>query len=347
MPFGSGLSAQVMAAQETTVGTAVTVTKAYEFLSESLSREATWQQSAGLRAGQAYVRTGRMVQTAFSASGDLVMEHADRGGMGLWWKHALGSAITVPVVIGATTAFEQVHTPGPKTGLALTTQIGRPQTDGTVRPFTYRGVKVVSWEFSVSDGEITQFSLTLDGWEEDVVTALAVASFPASSAVFSFKDATVFKLGGTAATASGKITITGGVAATTVFRGFTIRGETPLATDRRGLGNAGIKREQIENDRPTITGTLEGEFTSRTEIYDLVRSGASTAMEVLFDTGVAAGTGNNFAIGFKVPAAKFQSGAVNVDGPDIIGQSVDFTATDDGANAPLEVRIVSTDTTLG
>lgn len=343
--YGSGLSAQVGLKAETTVGTAVTVDKFYEFLSEGLSWEATWQRSAGLRAGQGYVRTGRMIQTAYSASGDLVVEHADRGGMGTLWKHALGTVATIPVVIGATTAYKQIHVPGSKTAMGLTVQVGRPQTDATVRPFTYRGCKVTQWEFSCSDGEIAQLSLSLDGWQEDTATTLATASYNTSSSVFNFAHATSLKLGGTATTAAGETTIASGVATTTVFRGVTLTGETPMAVDRRGLGNSGVKREQIENDRPTVTGTLDGEFTSRTEIYDLVKSGASTAFELVFDTGVAAGAGNNYSLSFIMPAVKFSSGTVNVDGPDIIGQSVNFEATDDGTNPVIQVKIVSTDST--
>jgi hypothetical protein len=343
--YGSGLSAQVGLKAETTVGTEVTVDKFYEFLSESLSWEATWQRSAGLRAGQGYVRTGRMVQTAYTAAGDLVVEHADRGGMGTLWKHALGSSATA-TQIAATTAYRQTHTPGAKTGLGLSVQVGRPQTDATVRPFTYRGCKVVSWEFSCSDGEIAQLSLTLDGWQESTATSLATASYSTTSAVFNFAHATTLKLGGTASTASGRTSIASGVATTTVFRGVTITGETPLAVDRRGLGNSGVKREQIENDRPTVMGTLDGEFTSRTEIYDLVKSGASTPLELVFDTGVAAGVGNNYSLSFILPAVKFSSGSVNADGPDIIGQSVNFEATDDGTNPVIQVELVSTDTVL-
>lgn len=346
--YATGLSGQVGFVAETTVGTAVTVTKFVEFLNESLKREAGWQRSAGLRAGQGYVRTGRLQQTSFTVNGGLSLEVPDRG-VGLLWKHSLGSTITVPTQIAATTAYEQIHIPGSKAGMGLTMQVGRPEAayPVVVRPFTYRGVKITEWEFSIEDGGFAQWSLTLDGWEEDVATALAVASFPTGGDLFNWRHATTFKIGGTASTTGGKITIAGGTPATTVFKTFTIRGATPMDVERRGLGGGGVKKEQFENDNPGLTGTLGGEFTSRTEIYDLVRSGASTALEINFDTGVAAGVGNNFQLGFKIPAVKFSGNdGPNVNGPGIIPQSVDFECTDDGTNAPLEVRVVSTDTTL-
>jgi hypothetical protein len=342
--YGGGLSAQWGFKAETTVGTQVVVDKFLEFLSESLSWEATWQRSAGLRAGQGYTLRDRMQQTAESVSGDVTFEYPDRGA-GLLWKHALGSTISAPTLI-ATTAYKQIHTPGAKTGMGLTMQFGRPQTDAVVKPHTFRGVKIPSWEWSVSDGEIAQMQLTCDGWSEDLAAGLAVASFPANTTSITFKHSTAFKLGGTATTAAGETTVASGVQATTVFKGFTIRGETPMATERRGLGNSGIKREQIENDRPTITGTLEGEYTSQSEIYALVKSGAATAMQADFSYGDA-GSSNPYLISFIAPSVKFSSGSVNADGPDILGQSVNFEALHDGTTNPvLQVKIVNQETVL-
>src|SRR5690242_5821850 len=221
MPYGSGLSAQVGIAVESTVGTEVTpMTNFYEFLDESFQFTPTWLDGQGLKAGQTFKRASRTVQSRFDVPGGFTVEHADQGHMGLLWKHALGSAITVPTVIGATTAYKQIHTPGPKTGLGLTVQVGRPQTNGTVQAFTYRGNKVSQWDFSCSDNAIAQLKLTMNGWQQDTSAALTAATFTSGAGVFNFADATNFKIGGTAATASGETTITGGVALTTVVTGI-------------------------------------------------------------------------------------------------------------------------------
>lgn len=346
MPYGSGLSAQLMAAQETTVGTAVTVTRAYEILSESIQWTPTWLRGAGLKAGQAYTRASRVAQSRYTVAGDITLEHSDRAGMGLLWKHALGSTTTVPTLI-ATTAYKQIHTPSTtgKTGLGLTVQVGRPQTDGTVRAFTYNGVKISGWEFTCNDNSIAQLKLTTDGWNEATATALATASYIATAGVFSFEDATNFKLGGTASTASGEVSISGGVTVTTVVKGVTITGSTPLATDRYGLGNTGVKREQIDNGFPTCTIKLDGEFTSRTEIYDLMKANTTTALQLDFAQGDA-GSANPFLLSFIFPACKITEGSVNADGPDILSQSISLEAFDDGTNAPVQVKLVSTDATL-
>lgn len=343
MPYGSGLSGQLGFAAESTWGTPVTVTKFPEFLSESINWEPTWLDSAGLKAGQAYKRVSRVKQSRFSVGGGFEMEAPDKG-LGLLLKHALGSS-AVATQIAATTAYKQIHTPGIKTGLGLTIQVGRPQTDATVRAFTYEGCKIPSWEFSISDGEIGKFSFDVDGQDLSTATALAAASYTANTGVFSFNEATNFKLGGTASTASGETTIASGVAVTTVVRGFTVRGETGMAAERFGLGNAGAKAEQIENAIPLITGNLEGEFTSRTELYDLMKNNTTSALQLDFSHGDA-GSSNPFLISFILPACKFKTAATNVGGPDILGQSIDFEAYDDGTNPVIQIKLVSTDTTL-
>lgn len=351
--YGSGLSSQLMVKQETTVGTQVTPTLAYEYTSEGLDFDPGWQESQGLRAGQGYVSVGRVQQTAFGVSGDITMPHMDRGattggGMGLWWKHALGSTVTAGTQIAASTAYKQIHTPGSKAGLALTAQVGRPQPDATVRPYAWRGMKISQWEFSCADQGLAQMKFTVDAWQEDFATALATASYPAGTEVFAFQHATNFKLGGTPTTAAGETTIASGVTVATVATGITLTGNTPLADSRRGLGNAGIKKEQIENAIPTIMGSLNGEFTSRAELYDVFKSGATTALQLDFSkfsangndaAGVAAGA-SPFLLSFIFPAVKIKAASVHVDGPDILGQDITFQAYSNNVDPVIQVKLV-------
>jgi hypothetical protein len=343
MPYGSGLSAQVGIKAETTYGTPVTVTQFPEFLSESLSKQITYLDSAGIKAGQAYKRASRVVQSRSTVNGNLVMEASDKG-LGTWIKHALGSTVTTPTQIGATTAYKQIHTPGSKAAMGLTVQVGRAETGATVKPFTYAGCKISKWEFTVSDGEIAKFTFDVDGRSMATATALATASFTADTGVFNFSDVAsgAFKIGGTASTAAGETTISSGTAVTSLVKGITISGESPMATERYGIGNAGLKGEPIENDTPTITGSFDTEFTSQAEFYDFYNANTSKALEIPFAHGDA-GTSNPFLLSFIIPVVKFKAADVNVGGPDIIPQKVDWEAYDDGVNPVIQVKIVSTD----
>src|SRR5215469_8973465 len=329
--YASGLSGQVGALNESTYGTSVTVTHFYEFLSENFQFVPAWLDGMGLKAGQAYNRASRTVVSQFDVNGDLTMEHtsgeaanAVADSMGFWWKYALGSSVVTPTLVVGT-AYKQVHTNGSKAGQFMTVQVGRPQISGvTVQPFTYSGVKVTDWEFSCNDNQIAQLKVTCDGRSESTAVGLAAASYPTPNGLFSFANASVMTIGGTASTSGGETTISGGTSLASLVSGVDITGSTPMKIDRYGLGNQGLKGEPIENAIPTITGTLTTEFYSRTELYDVFKNASSTVLELDFTkfdsagndaNGVASGA-NPYRLAFILPAVRFKSGALNITSPD-------------------------------
>lgn len=340
MATGTGLDGQVMFKLESVWGTAVTPDKAIEFDSESLTWTPTFIEPTGLRVGTKMKRASRLVQSRQNVGGDLALQFATRT-MGTLVKAALGSSVASPtLVLGS--AYKQVHFPGDYLTKSLTVQVGRPEPGGTVRAHTYAGCKVTSWEFSVSDGETAQLSLTFDGRSEATATALATATFT-SAEVFNFSNVSVFKLGGTPSTAAGEISVAGGVAVPGVVRGFTLSGETPMANERFGLGNAGLKSEQLENDTPTITGSVEAEW-DRTTFYDPFKANTTTALELKMEGSVISGTDKN-TCHFVIPALKFKSSPFNVGGPDIVTGSVDFEVYSNEVDAALMWKLISADST--
>lgn len=342
MAAGGGIAAQAGFAGESTVGTAVVVDHFYEFNSETVAYVKGILQGQGLHAGGQYDRAGRRVVSTVGAKGDITMDHATKK-MNLLWKHILGSTPTFTQQ-GATTAYLAVHQPGSTDGMSLTYQKGVPQTNGTVQPFTFNGGKVESFQFSVTDQQIAQLMLSLDFWNVATGTALASASYPAGNEVFNFSQATI-KLGGTASTSAGVVSIAGGTTATTLFKGFTLSGTHPKADARFGLGNAGVKKEQIENGWRSLTGNLDGEFTSRTEIFDLMLADTTTAMQITFTGSTIASTYHN-TLDIILPAVKFDTASIAVPGPDIIPQAVPFAVLDDGTNAVVQVSVTSTDSAV-
>lgn len=340
MATGSGLDAQFMVAQESTWGTPVTVTRGYEILDETLNQDITYVDSAGLRVGTTFKRSARTKQARFSVGGDVTLELPTLGA-GLLVKNMIGSSVTTTTLI-AGSAYKQIHTPVGMAGLGLTCQVGRPEPTSpyTVRPFTYEGVKITKWEISLKDGGLATLKLSVDGQQELTATALATASFLSGSQVFPFLQSSI-KLGGTAATASGETTITGGTTLATVAKSITISGDNALATERYGLGNAGQKREQLQNGMQTITVKLDTEF-SKSELYDLYVAGTPTPMQ--FDlTGAVIGGGNNFLFSVILPACFLKKAPPNVSGPDIVQMSTEWEAEWDETNPPIQIKIVSTE----
>lgn len=343
MATGSGLDAQFGFASESVVGTAVTPSKFVEFISEDIKESPTWLEPTALRVGRKYKRAGRVVKSRTTIEGSLTFEVSSRG-IGLLVARMLGSAAT-PVQIAATSAYKQIHTPGDFKGKSLTVQVGRPEPGtGTVVPFTYRGMKIKSWEFSVSDGEVAQLKLDFDGMAGTNATALASASF-VSAEVFNFSQTTL-KLGGTPATSSGELAVTGGTAVATVIKKIAIKGETPMATERFGLGSAGIKAEPLENGTPSITGTLDAEF-SKVELYDVYQAGTTTALQLtMTGSAIPSGGGANDLFDIILPACKLKEAAPTVDGADVVQMSTGIEAYDNEADAPIQIKIVSADTAL-
>lgn len=342
MTTRSGLDAQLGFAAESTFGTGVPVTRFLEFDNEDLKFMPTWLEGEGLRAGRKFKRASRVGVSRKDVNGKVDIKVPNKG-LGLLLKHMIGSSATA-TAIGATTAYEQIHTPGDMYGKSLTFQVGRPEPGtGTVRPFSYTGCKVTSWEMTLQDGDHLKLSVTLDGRDEDTTTGLATASYASGAELYNFSHAAL-RLGGTPATASGKTTITGGTAVAAVINQIQLKGESPMAVDRYGVGNAGLKAEQLENDYPTVTGSLDAEF-AKTELYDVYKAYDALALELVLEFGEA-DTGEPFHLSFVAPAIKFKESGPSVDGPGIVKAGVDFEVYDNGTDPTFQFRYVSTDTDL-
>lgn len=335
---GSGLDAQIGFGAESTWATAVTPTRFMEFTGESLEQPPSFLDSAGLRAGVDVKRSSRTKVARYEMTGDVNMEVATLG-MGLFVKHSLGSSVTTTTVITAP-AYKQIHTLGGLKGLGLTTQVGRtdPNT-GTVVPFTYSGNKVSKWTFDVKDNAIPMWGMTFVGQKEVTTTALAGTSYLANSSVFSFAQATL-KLGGTAATASGETTITGGTVPATVIKSINITGDNAMDTDRYGIGNGGYRKEPLQNGIRTITGKLDAEFDKT--VYDLFTAGAAVPLQIDLVGDTISGA-NKFLFSIILPSVFIKKASPQVGGPEIVPMSMDFEAEWDETNPAIQVKIVSTE----
>lgn len=347
MSIGSGLSAQVGFATETTVGTAVPVTRFFPFTSESLKLKRTVKQGSGLRSGAQVDLASRRVFTTIDVNGDVSLDFPSKGA-GLLLQHMLGSFAATAVQQGATAAYKQVHIIGATTGKTLTIQKGVPRTDGVIEPFTYPGSKVQGWELACAIGDIAKLKLTIDAANELTTAttpagpALATSSYTAANAAFNFTQGALLS-GGTVSQAAGVWSVTGGTAVAAV-RAVTVKGTTPLASGRYFLGSQ-TKAEQIQNAMLQIGGTLDLEFSSRA-VYDQYRADGSAALQLTF-TGPVIGSPYNSTLQFLFPIAFLEDGTTPaVGGPDIVSIQVPFTALTDDVSPALQVTYISTDTAV-
>jgi hypothetical protein len=185
----TGMDAQIGYALESSVGTPATVTAFVPLLSETLMQDKTRLESSGIIAGRRVLTSNQWNGGNVTVSGSVQHELYNRG---------LGKLFTAMFGTVATTGagpYTHTFTPGDLTGDALTVQVGRPATNGTVYPFTYAGMKVSSWEIACSQGEIATLGLDLVGMREfayrtvtDGVTTSGSADISSTSAAFSSDD---------------------------------------------------------------------------------------------------------------------------------------------------------------
>jgi hypothetical protein len=314
MPIGSGISGQLGLAAETTWGTAVTVTRFYELLSESVGYEIARIESDGIRADQRVIRSDDWTPGTKRVSGSVELELTTKN-MALLFKHALGTA-AAPT---GSNPYTHVLTPGSLTGLGLTVQVGRPSSDGTVQPFTFNGCKVSGWELGFEIDQTTRLTLDLVGKDQTTGTALATASYTSSNDLLAFTH--------------GAITIAG---SSVKVKSGTVSGENPLDTDRIFLGDTTVS-EPLENGRRNYSFDLTCEFESLTAMNRFV-NGTEAALSLAFTRGSYSVTlaGN----------VRFDTGTPALGGMEILEQPLTgkFVATGADSTA-LTVTVVSAEAT--
>lgn len=315
MAIGSGIGSSFGIATETTFNTGVTVSRFYEFNSESTNYNKNVSVGMGLRAGGLLPRSQRRVVTTFDATGNLVMDIPTRG-LGLILAHAMGN---FPSKVGSAFTF----TLGDVYGKSFTAQVGLPQYGGTVTPKTLTGCKVSSFEISAATGSIATATFNLDAAGLTTATALATPSYALAGSVFQF--------------AQGGITVDGSSVAN--IKEFTLSVDNVLKTDRYNFGSSGAKAEQTINGFRKITGSVTAEFTDTTLLTKFLNDTA-TALSLTF---TASGTE---ALQITVSAVKFDGNMPAVSGPEVIDVQFSFEAYDNGTDAPMTVVYTTPDASL-
>ena len=320
----SGLLSQVGYGAESTYGTRVVPARFLEFTEEDVSLELEQLDSAGLRAGQTVLRSDRQATIRMGAAGSITHEFA-RLGMGLLLLHALGAvAITTPA--GATLTRRHTYTPGSLVGKFLTTQIGRPDTGGVVRPFDYVGCKVATFEINQSVGEYLTYTHELDAQDELTNQTLAVASYPWPNAIFHWGQCAV---------------TVGGSDIDDVE--FSLSGDNGLKRDRRFLRGSALKKEPIRQAMTGCEGTASGEVASFANYTSFVAGGAILPIVATWTSAALIEAGFPFKLTITLAACRAKGNTPNVGGPDVLEHEIEFDVLDDGVSPPVSIVLDTTD----
>lgn len=341
MGFGSGLSGQVGFGAESTYNTIATVDHFYDATDALLALTQNRYRGAGVRAGGQMRGIARNIPTTRTVGGAFKADVTSKK-FGLLLRHITGSSTSAPTNISGA-AYKQVHQLGNGAGLSLTGQIGKPQVDGTVKPFTYSGLKALDWDLTAAVDGVLNLAINFDGADETTATGLTAASYPTPIELFQFTSC-VIKLGGTASTASGVVSIAGGTQMTQLVRGLSVKGTTALANGR--FGPNPTKREQIQNGFTDCVLTLDPEFGSQAELYDVWRADTVVPVQITFTGSQIGVTGSYNSLDVVIPAAKIQQDPVTLNGMDLVTQAPVLEVGDDRVNNPLQITYISVDTTI-
>src|SRR6266540_754771 len=318
-----GVKAQIGVAEEGTWGTYTAPTRYFELLSAELALTKETIESAAWRAGVPVVNASRRKKGATRIEGPLRMEIANKG-FGLLFKHMLGTiATTTPG--GGTLTRDHTATFGDLYGKGLTIQEGLDDRTATVRPFSFLGCKVTSWEISCAINEFATLTLNMVGKDVDTAQTLGTASYASGLDTFTFVE-------GSLTVAAGAVDI----------KSITLSGDNQLATDDYAFGSSQMRQPVTPARRP-VTGSFDADFTSLT-LFNHIAAHDEVALDLKFASA-----------GFIEGAFKYQleiTGTVQIDadtpkasGPEEIRQPIGFTLVQPAAGGePLTMAYQTTDT---
>jgi hypothetical protein len=330
MAIRSGLAAQLGVAESSTFGTYQTPNRFYEFNEESLELQIERIESPGLRASNRVLRTDRYAPGQKRVEGSVTVEPATKG-FGLLLKHALG-AVSVTTPSGATNARLHAYTLGDIFGTSLTVQVGRPDSSGTVQPFSHLGCRVDTLSLSSSVDELLVSEIGLVG--QDVVTseALATATYPTTGSASAYEQFYWTQ---------GVISVAG--SAVGVVTDFEMELNNGLKSDRYFLGGATMS-EPILAAMTEITGTVTVEFLNLTA-YQRFVSNTQVALNAKWTAATAIESSTFPSIEVDIPKVRFDGPAnPQVGGPDVLTHELPFKALFDGTNGPITINYVTSDT---
>lgn len=324
MALRTGLASQLGMVSESAYGTAVTVTRFYDYLSQNIKTRTWHPEVQGMGSGR-FQRSDRVgPPVIIGAAGDTEFEVANKG-FGLLLKHMLGANTVAQV--GETAEYTHTCIPDANgmAGLSASVQTGVPGVDGTVRAFSFEGGKILNWSINQQLDSLLKFKTTWDF--EDVVTSTALASASYAAAREWFHHANL------------AVTID----ATPIYtRSLVINGDNGLGADnRRGAGR--LKKEPLPESQMMVTGTLDAEFTDLS-MYAALVAGTTMKLVATWTGSTIPEESNPFKIVATIEEFKLTGDPPEVTGTQIVRQPLNFKALSDGTEPLIEVVYHTTDT---
>jgi hypothetical protein len=332
MAIGSGLGATLGIGAETSYGSYAAPTRWYPIEDEKFTVDRKFSEAKGMVGGSLVRQAAQTVLLNEVVKGSIKIPLVNSG-IGLLLEAVLGNMST-PTQQGTTAAYQSVGTLQPTVGKSYSVQIGRPQTNGTITPFTYLGCKTTSMDLSIESGNVAELAL-------DFVGQSMVETQTLVSAVYPTTDPIVFSFQGSTLSAG----VLGSEALMANVRKASIKVARKLDEERFYIGGNGLLSEPIEDNFVEISGDLTVDFTNTTD-WDMWVNSAAQISIILDFVGQQIATGYNYGVKLAIPVAQIEGDDPSVSGPKIVERSVKFMGLNNNANSPISATVTSTDMTL-
>lgn len=309
---------QLGVVDEVTYGTAVTVSRFFEFNSEGISESEGRTEGDPLRVGSAYMREDRFTPYFAGAAGTIQLDVMDKG-FGFWLEHMLGA-------VSSSGAGPYTHTgeEGDLYGTSFTAQVNRPfNPSGTDQAFTYSGGKVTGWTLSNSVDSNLVCDLDVDFQTVSTAIALETASYPASMNPLTW--------------AGGVISIGGSDYDVTEV---SIKGDNGYNVERRQIRGDTLKKEPT-SARRSVEVSLSADFdslTQRNRAHAAARADALASFTGTWTFGTS-------SLQVSIPSLRFDAWEGAVGGAEAITQSLTAVGRYNGTDSPVSLIYVTDDAT--
>jgi len=322
------LDAAIMVARETTYGTPVTVTRAFEGKADAFKREQSRLESVGFRADMQALRNDRVVTVNMGGAASLEVDVLNKG-MGLLLGGAFGSKAG-PTQQGSTDAYLQTYaTTDAAPEDSFTMQIVRPKLETGTQQFTYHGCKITGWSLTQSVDGLLAMNYDLDFEDSDTSHAVGSPSYPTAAVPFSWPQCT--------------ITLDpAGSPKVLDVKDFSLTADLALKTDRRYLRGSELKKEPVRSGIPSYTGEIAVDFEDLDRYVEWTSQGV-VDIEVKWE-GAIIDAPHRFYLALRMPSVHWTDANPEVSLSDTPVQSLPFQVMHNGSAAAITCTYMTTDT---
>lgn len=335
------LDYQVGLGRETTYGTPATPDRFFETEGE-LEADFQYVQGAVLRPRRRVDRLDRRALDKVEVSGDMTVE-VPTAGIGYLLAAALGT--TTVTETETTGVFQQVHTPVLDDWLpSFTIQELLPRLGGTQSAHTFTGCQASEIELSIKQGQFLQLKVSWVGKDYRTDQTAVAASYPADLGLFAFIGAQVGFAGSLTAQTPTTLAALSGDPAGNVQE-ISVKITNNLDDNGFNLGGHGRRSRPAALGKADITGSITVEYTDDT-LRDAYIAGTPIPL-ILTCQGDTALAGEEYpTLQVVLPSIVLGGEIPKSNKGDVITQSVDFTAVDNGTDEPIAVVYRSADSAV-